>query len=435
MGYRISRRCLQGAGMALLASAAFGRHPLAQDGPRKQLRFMWWGGQDRLRRTMAAFAAFEQRYPGVRATGEASANGGPFWAKLATQVAGGNAPDVYQMDYRVEAEYGIRGAALPLDPFMPDLLDMRDFPAYARDAGKVDGKTYAVSLGTNSTAIFYDRDIVAAAGIVMPDHNWTWEDFARIAVEIAQASKGKLVGTTDFAYNEYAYQTWIRQRGKELYTAEGRLGYAAEDMAEWLDFWTRLRLAGGTLAPAIQALDKDSIDSNGMITGKTAMTFAYSNQFVAFQRLKKGRLAITTDPQGGAGAPPGRYLKAALLACVYAKSKYPEDAVRLIDFMIRDPEAVKILGVDRGVPNSAAALAIVLPTLGEADRMAVDYVRLVAETTSSPVPPPPPKGASEIWLIRRGAVEAVAFGMESIGEASRAYVREATRILDEARAG
>src|SRR6266851_475008 len=144
MTYRMSRRCFQGAGMALLAGAACGAGPLAQERPTKLLRFMWWGGQDRLRRTLAAFAAFERRYPAVRATGEASANGGPFWAKLATQVAGGNAPDVYQMDYRVEAEYGIRGAALPLDPYMPDLLDMRDFPAYARDAGKVDGKTYGI---------------------------------------------------------------------------------------------------------------------------------------------------------------------------------------------------------------------------------------------------------------------------------------------------
>src|SRR5258708_31648056 len=107
MGYRISRRCFQGAGMALLASAAFGSHLLAQDGPSKQLRFMWWGGQDRLRRTLAAFAAFERRYPGVRATGEASANGGPFLAKLATQVAGRHAPHVYPMGFPVRTEYGI----------------------------------------------------------------------------------------------------------------------------------------------------------------------------------------------------------------------------------------------------------------------------------------------------------------------------------------
>src|SRR5260221_13681726 len=107
--------------MALLASAAFGRQPLAQDGARKQLRFMWWGGQDRLRRTLAAFAAFERRYPGVRATGEASANGGPFWAKLATQVAGGNAPHVYHKDYSGEAGKGTPRAPPPPPPLIPRL--------------------------------------------------------------------------------------------------------------------------------------------------------------------------------------------------------------------------------------------------------------------------------------------------------------------------
>src|SRR5260221_14306632 len=105
--------------MALLASAAFGRQPLAQDGARKQLRFMWWGGQDRLRRTLAAFAAFERRYPGVRATGEASANGGPVWAKLATQMAGGDAPHPSPKEFFLGGGNRTPGAPPPPAPLLP----------------------------------------------------------------------------------------------------------------------------------------------------------------------------------------------------------------------------------------------------------------------------------------------------------------------------
>ena len=434
MASGLSRRRFATAGLALLGTTALGVVPGFPD-VEKLLRFSWWGGQDRLRRTLAALELFEKHHPGIRTAGEAATSGGPFWAKLATSVVGHNAPDLYMMDYRIEQEYAERGAALPLDPYMPDLLDLGDWPAYARDAGKIRGKTHAVSLGTNSTAIFYDRGVLEKAGIPKPGYDWSWDDYARISIEITKATQGKLVGTTDFAYIEYAYQTWVRQRGKELYTEDGQLGYSAEDMAEWLEYWANLRRAGGTLSPEIQALDKDSIDSNGMVNRRTAMSFAFSNQFVSYQRLMKGALAINTDPNGPPGSPPGRYLKAALLACVYSGSKYPEDAVRLLDFQINHPEAIKIFGVERGIPPSPKGLAIVLPSLGPADRDIVDYVQLVAEKASSPVPPPPPIGATEIWQARRRTVEAVAFGMVSISQAAKDYVAEAKRILDEERKG
>ena len=32
-------------------------------------------------------------------------------------------------------------------------------------------------------------------------------------------------------------ETWVRQRGKALYTADGQLGYELDDLADFFAFW------------------------------------------------------------------------------------------------------------------------------------------------------------------------------------------------------
>ena len=51
--------------------------------------------------------------PGVKISGQPG-EFNSYWDKLATQTAGGTAPDIIQMDMAYIAEYGTRGALLDL---------------------------------------------------------------------------------------------------------------------------------------------------------------------------------------------------------------------------------------------------------------------------------------------------------------------------------
>src|SRR4029450_13599537 len=134
-----------------------------------RMRALWWGGQDRARRTNEAIQIFEKQRADLKIATESTA-WADYWTKVATLVAGGNAPDVLQMDYRYLVEYAKRGTLLPLDPFMPKVLDIQDFGANNLDSCRVDGKLYGVNLGTNSTATFLDTAAFAKAGIPLPAH-------------------------------------------------------------------------------------------------------------------------------------------------------------------------------------------------------------------------------------------------------------------------
>ncbi len=174
----------------------------------------WWGTKERADRTEAVNKLYSQRNPGVTIDGE-SLGWNDYWPRLATQSAGRNAADVIQMDYRYIFEYARRGALLPLDPFVGKSLNLSDFSPAAVDSGKVDGKIYGVSLGLNSVALVYDKQLIESLGLKPPAWPMTWKDFGDLSVEITKAAKKEagFAGMQDAGGLEPALEAWVRQRG------------------------------------------------------------------------------------------------------------------------------------------------------------------------------------------------------------------------------
>ncbi len=425
-GFALSRRSamtsMLGGTLAMLGSG----RGLAQS--EQRLRMFWWGSKERAERTNKVNQLYQQNHAGLTIAGE-SLGWTDYWPRLATQTAGRNAADVLQMDYRYIFEYARRGALLPLDGYVPNALNLGDFSQAAVDSGKVDGKIYGVSLGLNSTAMIYDKELIQKLGLKEPTWNMTWSEIGDLAVKITKAAKrDRFTGLADGGRDEPALEVWLGQRGKSLYTAEGKLGYDASDIGEWFAFWQDLRKRGGCAAPDTQALDRGEIDSSLLTLGKTAMGFHQSNQLIGFQALNKSKLGLSTLPDGGKGAQPGRYLKPAMMWSVSAQSKQPEAAVKLASYFVADIEAGKILGVERGVPASDAVRKTVAPTLDELGRAMADYITLISDKVG-PLPPPPPRGAGEIQTVLRRVNELVGFGKLTPADGAKQFVTESAATL------
>jgi pectin-derived oligosaccharide transport system substrate-binding protein len=426
-GFTLSRRSMIGAGLGGAALATLGDLPaLAQSDVR--LRMFWWGAKERAERTGKVNQLYQQSHAGLTIAGE-SLGWTDYWPRLATQTAGRNAADVLQMDYRYIFEYARRGALLPLDSYVPGALNLRDFSKAAVDSGKVDGKIYGVSLGLNSTSLVYDKALIQSLGLKEPSWEMTWQQIGDLAVEITKAAKRDgFTGIQDGGREEPGLEVWLGQHGKTLYTPEGKLGYDDKDIGEWFAFWQDLRKRGGCAAPDIQALDHGEIDSSLLSLGKAAMVFAHSNQLVGFQAINKSKLGLSTYPDGGAGAKPGQYLKPAMMWSVSAQSKQQEAAVKLVSFFVADIEAGKLLGVERGVPPSAAVRSTVAPTLDELGRAMADYITLISDKVG-PLPPPPPRGAGEIQTVLQRVNEQVGFGRLTPADGAKQFIVEATAVL------
>jgi len=421
-----ARRSILKAGAAVAALGALGGRGIAQSETR--LRMFWWGSRERAERTDKTNRLYQDKNPGVTITGE-TLGWADYWPRLATQTAGRNAPDVIQMDYRYIYEYARRGALLALDPFVGKGLDLGDFSAAAIDSGKVDGKIYGVSLGLNSTAMMFDQGLIVSLGLKPPTHDMTWAQVGELALEITRAAKRPgFFGLFDGGRYEPALEVWLRQRGKALYTDDGKLGFDVTDIGEWLGFWQDLRKRGAIASAEVAALDMGELDTSLLTAGKTAMVFAHSNQLVGFQALVKSKLGMTMYPSGGTGAKYGQYLKPSMLLSVYARTRQPEAAVKLVDFYVASKDAGMILGVERGVPASAAVRKAVEPTLDELGNAMASYVVFVSDKVSA-LPVPPPQGAGEIQTVLRRVNEQIGFGRLSVADGAKQFIAEANAVL------
>src|SRR5690606_9101459 len=100
--------------------------PSGGDGEEQvNLRITWWGSDARHQVTQHAIDLFEAAHPNISVTPEFSDWDG-YWDKLATATAGGDAPDVMQMDGQYLATYADRGTLVDLtslDSFDPGQID------------------------------------------------------------------------------------------------------------------------------------------------------------------------------------------------------------------------------------------------------------------------------------------------------------------------
>lgn len=393
-----------------------------------RLRMTWWGSQERANRTNKVNQLYTAQHSNVTIDGE-SMGWGDYWPKLATQVVGRNAPDLIQMDYRYLFEYGRRGALLALDKYIPQPLEIGAWDSKFVDVGKADGKLYGVNFGANSSALVYSQTRLSELGLAPPTPETTWSELARLGEEITKkVNRPDYYGLCDSCMREPSFEIFLRQKGKLLYNADDKLGFGTADTEEWLALWQEMRDRKACVPIEVQAMYQDSIETSALSMGKAAMDFPHSNQLVAYQRMNREKLDLTMLPTTGKDAKPGQYLKPSQLLSVYARSRNPEEAVKLLNFFVNDAAAGEVLGVERGAPISEAQRGAVKNGMDETSKQLVAYIDLV-EPRVGPVPPPPPKGAGEVAFLLRRVSEQVGFKRVNPKQGAQQFIAEAEDIL------
>lgn len=409
-------------GTTALAAAAGISPAFAQ----QALRLIFWGSQARADRTYGVTDLYAKA-GGPAIEGEFLA-WNDYWPKLATQTAGGSAPDVIQMDYRYIVEYAKRNAIAPLDEFVGGALNLSDFDQDQIEGGKVDGKLYGISLGANSVALMVNTADFEKAGVELPGPNTTYADLTTISEAFKSKGVGKAV-ISDGSVSEPMLENWLRQRGKALYTADGKLAFDEADATEWYKLWADLRAAGVCVSPDDQALDTGPLETTMITLGKAAIIPSNSNQLVAFQAINKDKITISNFPRIATDAPGGHYRKPSMFFSIAGTSKAKEEAAKFLSFFVNDQGASKVLGVERGIPCSKAVRDALAPTLDEQSQVALNFVANLGPLLGA-LPPSPPAAAGEIDLsLIRTLSQEVGFGAKTPEQAGADLVKGATEIL------
>ncbi|MBA8880999.1 ABC transporter substrate-binding protein [Phyllobacterium myrsinacearum] len=424
----LNRRQLLQNGLLCGGAAALSQFPTGMAFADEATRLYWFGSPARAERTLAVVKLFETANPGIKINSEVGGN--DYWSKLTTMIAGGNAPDIYQLAPSRFADYARRNATLPLDEFLGKIIRTDKLMPNALKLGSVDGKIAGIPLAINAFALLYDTAIFEQTGLKPPVETTTWDDFAKLCVELTKAiGKPNLWAVGNCARYSYALEAFLVQRGKRLYLDNGQIGFDIEDAKAWYGYWDSLSKAGGCVSAEIQALDKNQIDSNPMSKRNAAMTIAFSNQLVGYQQLAKNKIALTSLPILEGSGQSGLFYKASLHMAVANNVKNPELAAKFLDFFINDLEAGKALGVERGVPLNLAVRDVVAPTVDEVSKRSIDYISSIADRVGD-FPPQVPIGASELEeRVYRPIADKLGFGLLSVAEAAQELISQANRIL------
>jgi multiple sugar transport system substrate-binding protein len=424
---RTSRRGLLAATLALpllLGAAACGGGDSGQGaGKAVELSFFWWGAEARAALTDKALALYTTKHPNVTFKKTWQANQG-YFDKLATLTAGGNAPDVFQIDDNYIAEYAARNVTLDLTPYKDSgKLDVSKFPEGLWKYGVVDGKLAGVAFGENTQGLVFDKTLLDKYKLPAPTTGMSWADYISWAANVSTVTK--VPGTQDPSASYQTFWLWLRQQGKDLYSGK-QLGFDERDVTGWFELWKGARDRGATPTPdVIHEGNATDISKQLVVTGKAATSWVWANQMPELKKNTKDELGVVAYP----GDPKAQWARASMYFSVFRGSPHKDAAVDVVNFLANDPEAGKILGTERGLPSNLDVRKIVADTVTDPSMKQTIAVQTELGKTFGPAPAVPLKGHSKVRSELIRIAEEVQYGRLTPAAGATAFVAAAKAAI------
>jgi len=393
-----------------------------------ELRMGWWGNDDRAARTQKVIELFQAAYPDIKVIGEPNGGAGDHFQILDTQLAANDAPDLIQVggnwpDYKqyLEPLNSYLGKQLLIDT--PERFDQTALIP-ATDA---DGNLYAISLGTNTLVLVYNKTMIEAAGAEPPAYNLTWEELLDYGRELKAKLPEGVAPFVDNSTNTANYMSYFfTQQGTPIWTLdEGGKSYATVESArKWLQMWADMRAEG--LIPdadTTYTYTEDGPDSSAFVAGKAAIGLIGSNQAAAYQAAMTDEVGLTTLPAGG---EPAYAIQMSQYLAINTDSKNKEAAALFINFFVTSPEAGAILETNRGVPCSPVVRQAIADKSTPLDAAVYAIYDAIADRSvpQGPNLPNDQEFVNELELIG----QQVAYGESSVDQAAEDLIALIERL-------
>jgi len=223
--------------------------------------------------------------------------------------------------------------------------------------------------------------------VAMPDDKtWTWDELAETSAQVTEklGSEG-VYGLDNFGIGTVELGAWVRQRDEEVWPTDGP-GVSKATLVDFFDYANELIARKATPPASLQVENVAApLDASLFATNKAAFHLLFHTQISAFGTASGTELGLLRVPAKASGESPKMVNKASMYWSVAARSKQPEAAAKLLDFLLTDPAAIKILTTERGIPAIPAVQEQVAPLLDPQAKVALDFSQAIA---SELVPPP-----------------------------------------------
>lgn len=432
------RRTFLGAGFGLVVVAVAGTTGCAgiragltpaSAGAEGELEFFWYVEGDRAKYSIEAAARFEDRNDGVTINPRHTAYA-PYWDKLATETAGGNPPDIFQIELARQAEYAGRGTVRPVEDLVPDLLEHIEQDVLESCMYEDDVHFIPTGLST-SPALVSNETLLGDIGVTAPPDVWLQDDYTAFCHDVRDASGGEVYGTSDLGGSHWALQAFARSRGEDPFSPDGRLTLSRRTVADWLGWWQDLR-ASEACVPMTRSAESGGFENFPVITRDAVISSTASAKgMLGLQGLTDDHLDLLPFPLAESDGPAG--VMVAPIEWWAISSRTTREKAQLAGdfcaFVLTDEASVDGMVIEHGIP--------VVPELRERARAgAGDIVRRTFDDfdrarASDPRPvTPQPVGAGELFTqVLTTINEDIGFGRITVDEAVATFFTEADRVF------
>ncbi|GAA1176643.1 extracellular solute-binding protein [Nesterenkonia xinjiangensis] len=383
------------------------------------LSFTWWGPDARHELTQEVIDLYEEENPHVSIEPSFREWGG-YWDALATQAAGGDLPDIVQMDSGYLRTYADQGSLLELET-----VDTSRHDESVVRNGMIDDELFAVTIGINATVMAANVTLFDEADVDLPDDTtWTWEDYAEVSSELDDALPDSHGAEGPFGIA--TLEMWLRQQGKEIRSPDGDdVGFTVEDAARYFELQLELMQQGAYPGADVISENQSAGHEQSLAgQGRAALSTWSSNELLAIATATGDEFTPLRLPrQSESPSRPDTYYKSSMYLSGSAGTEHPEEVQHFIDFFANSTAAGEILRTERGVPPNADVLDAVLPGLTGLDADIAEFLRGMEGEVGDPPPLPPSGGADFGQIVQRYELE-VFFERLSPRQAAESMVEE-----------
>lgn len=335
-------------GIATLATACSSQ--VAAQPHAVQVSF-WSGlGSTPLQVVDAQTAAFNASQSSVHVTVTAFPGSTLLTTKVATAVGGGDPPVLSTCLPNTLEQFSQAGALVNMDSLIKASAPLPLFPSLIT-GGQIAGEQYGLPFDSEDWVLYYNKTMLAAAGITSPPRTW-----AQYATDVALVTKDGHWGS-DFDpgdEGEYLYETMVVQNGGSIVnTSETEPAFDTQAGASTLQYWDQLVRKG-----YVHVGTQEYSDSTDFDAGKIAFLPTLDSALPYVQQglkpgIKLGTAELPGNPALSGGERQGGFF------CIFSHSTEQQQAgaFKYIEYMLGTSQVVSRTERASFLPTEASAVA------------------------------------------------------------------------------
>ncbi|MCL2520010.1 MAG: ABC transporter substrate-binding protein [Spirochaetaceae bacterium] len=330
-----------------------------------EIRFSWWGGDSRHAATLDAVQLFMAQNPGV--TVRTEYGGWAGWPeRIHTQMAGNTAPELMQVNHNWMDTLSRDGTGFyDLSTVPSAWLDLSGYPATLINTATINGRLNFVPISTTGRAFAWNTSALAANGFTMPT---SWEEIIAMGQTWGARGTGHFVIGADLDFTYTLLLMYLQQRtGRDPFTTSPsvQIAYTVPELTDGFNFLRTLwdnnvvipppqyAAAGIPRTGAVEQLP-------GWINQTIFTSIDWDSAWGRYGAILPQGTVLSPGPYPtlqGAARQNNAIMQITMGFAINRNvGNAVENTARLLNFLINDPEAVRILRLERGIPANSRAL-------------------------------------------------------------------------------